>query len=150
MRTEIRTCFIAVAALAVAACSQPQATQGPVVTVYKTPTCQCCGRWIQHLKENGFAVTVHGVGDFTTVRKDLGEPAGFATCHVASVEGYIVEGHVPAADIRRLLAERPAVKGIVAPGMPVGSPGMEQGARKDPYDVLTFTATGETTVFAKH
>lgn len=156
MTTYNLRCFlvslaIGFSALLTAACSESSsANAGPIITVYKTSTCQCCGRWVQHLKDNGFVVKVQAVGDVAPVRRELGEPDGLATCHVASVDGYIVEGHVPAADIRRLLAERPAVKGIVTPGMPIGSPGMEQGDRKDPYEVLTFTASGETGVFAKH
>lgn len=150
MRTEIRKCLIAAAALVTAACAQPQAAQGPVVTVYKSPSCECCGRWAQHLSRNGFVVKVEAVNDLAPVRHDLGVPDAVAACHTALVDGYVVQGHVPAADIRKLLSERPQVKGIAALGMTAGSPGMEMGDRVDHYDVVAFTAAGETTPFAHH
>ena len=150
MRTEIGKCFIAAAALVAAACSQPQAAQGPVVTVYKTSSCECCGRWVQYLSRNGFVVKVEPVNDLAPVRHDLGVPDAVAACHTAVVDGYVVQGHVPAADIRKLLSERPQVKGIAALGMTAGSPGMEMGDRVDHYDVVAFTSAGETTPFTHH
>jgi len=119
------------------------------VTVYKSPTCGCCERWIDHLEDNGFDVVTKDVRDFSAIKAAHSVAPRLASCHTALVDGYVVEGHVPVADIRRLLAERPAVKGLAVPGMPMGSPGME-GARKDPYDVLTFDGEGRTKVFARH
>ncbi|NUQ21968.1 MAG: DUF411 domain-containing protein [Gemmatimonadaceae bacterium] len=119
-----------------------------VLVVYKTPTCGCCKGWVSKMKEAGFAVEVHDLPDLTQIKKKAGVPEDLQACHTARIGGYVVEGHVPAADIRRLLAERPKVTGIGTPGMPVGSPGME-GAFKDRYDVMTFGG-GKQTVFASH
>ncbi|MFA5937779.1 MAG: DUF411 domain-containing protein [Sinimarinibacterium sp.] len=133
-----------------AACSKAAPDGAPIVTVYKSPTCQCCSVWIEHLKQSGFATRVEAQRDLAPVRTRLGVPATLAACHTAVVNGYLVEGHVPAEDIRRLLAEKPNAKGIAVPGMPVGSPGMEMGERHDPYEVLLFDGAGETQVFARH
>lgn len=151
MRTEIRTGFIAAATLLLAACTQTQSAQGPVVTVYKSPSCECCGRWAQHMSSNGFVVKIESVNDLAPVRRELGVPdVAAAACHTAVVDGYVVQGHVPAADIRQLLSQRPKVKGIAALGMTAGSPGMEMGDRVDHYDVVAFTAEGTITPFAHH
>lgn len=117
------------------------------VTVYKSPTCDCCTSWIQHLRANGFTILARDLGDVGEVKAQLGVRPDLASCHTAVVDGYVIEGHVPADLIRRLLAERPAVKGLAVPGMPVGSPGMEQGDRKDPYTVFAFDENGRTTVY---
>ena len=119
------------------------------ITVYKSPTCGCCNAWIDHLEDNGFSVIKKDLRDTSPIKAAHGVTPGLASCHTALVDGYVVEGHVPAADIRRLLSERPAVKGLTVPGMPMGSPGME-GPRKDPYNVLTFDGQGRTTVFSRH
>ena len=119
------------------------------LVVYKTPTCGCCKAWVDHMRESGFAVEVHDLGDLTAVKNEAGVPDELRTCHTARIGGYVVEGHVPAADVKRLLAERPAVAGIGTPGMPVGSPGME-GVYRDRYDVLTFGGTEKPRVFASH
>lgn len=122
-----------------------------VVTVWKSPTCGCCGGWVDHLEEEGFEVEVVDSYDLQAVKAEHGVTADLASCHTAVVDGYVVEGHVPAEDIRRLLAERPDVAGIAAPGMPVGSPGMEvEGRAPDAYDVVVFTRDGERSVFARH
>ncbi len=117
------------------------------VVVFKSPTCGCCNGWVNHLKENGFSVEVHNQRDMSTVKADLGVPSHLQSCHTAKVGGYVVEGHVPADVIARLLKERPQVKGLAVPGMPMGSPGME-GPRKDVYDVITFQKNGKTTVYS--
>ena len=122
--------------------------EGPRVTVYKTPTCNCCGKWIDHLKENGFEVTWKDQAELSRIKAMAGVRPELASCHTAIVGGYVVEGHVPADVIRRLLEERPPVLGVTVPGMPVGSPGMEVGP-KQPYDVLTFDEEGRTEVYAK-
>ena len=126
------------------------AQAGPTVDVVKSPTCGCCNGWIAHMRQAGFQVRVRDVPDTTPFARRLGVPDDLRSCHTASVGGYAVEGHVPAADIRRLLRERPQAAGIAVPGMPMGSPGMEQGGRVDPYHVIAFTKDGKKTVFAKH
>ena len=125
------------------------AADGPEITVYKSPTCGCCGAWIEHLKKNGFDARVHEVPDPTPYRAKYGVPEALGSCHTAVVGGYAIEGHVPAADIKRLLRERPKAKGIAVPGMPVGSPGMP-GPRKDPYETLLFDVSGKYVVFERH
>ena len=119
------------------------------MTVYKTRTCGCCGKWVEHLRANGFDVTVNDVPSTAEYRKKYGVPDALASCHTAVVNGYTVEGHIPAADIHRLLKQRPKGKGIAVPGMPMGSPGME-GPRRQAYSVLLFQADGSTSVFEKH
>lgn len=122
----------------------------PTVEVFKNPDCGCCGAWVDHLKASGFPVKVTEVGDTAAVRKRHGLPASFGSCHTALVAGYVVEGHVPAADVKRLLAMKPVAIGLAVPGMPVGSPGMEVGSRKDPFDVLLIDKRGRDTVFARY
>jgi hypothetical protein len=120
----------------------------PLVTVYKSPTCGCCALWAQHMEREGFRVETVDTADLTAVRDSLGVPGDLSACHTATVGGYTVEGHVPAEQVRRLLAERPAARGLVVPGMPLGSPGMEQGDTRQPYDVLLIDDAGEAAVYA--
>lgn len=120
----------------------------PVIDVYKSEFCGCCAAWVEHLKANGFAPTVKNVANPSDYRERGGIPDELGSCHTAIVKGYAIEGHVPASDIKRLLAEKPKAKGLAVPAMPLGSPGME-GPRKDPYDVLLVQADGKTKVF-KH
>ena len=122
---------------------------GPAISVYKTRTCGCCAKWVDHLKANGFTPTVTDVPSTAEYRKKYGVPEQLLSCHTAVVEGYSVEGHVPAADIHRMLKTKPKAKGLAVPGMPLGSPGME-AARKDAYSVLLFKADGTTSVFQKY
>lgn len=137
---------VAGAALAIAGggSATPAAADSDTVKVYKTPQCGCCTEWVDYLRDEGFSVDAEDVDqhELNTIKQESGLTRELASCHTAFVGGYVVEGHVPAADIRRLLEERPDVDGIAVPGMPVGSPGMEMGDRKDPYDVVTF-ADGE-------
>jgi hypothetical protein len=126
------------------------ANQLPQVEVFKSPTCGCCGAWVDHLKAAGFTVKVVEVDDTSGARKRYGMPDKFGSCHTGIVNGYVVEGHVPAAEVKRLLATRPAAIGLAVPGMPVGSPGMEYGDRKDPYDVFLIDKSGRQTVFAHY
>lgn len=123
----------------------------PVVTVYKTPTCGCCTAWVEHMEAAGFRLDVRDTLDLAPVKLENGVPNGLGSCHTARVGDYVVEGHVPAEDVKRLLAEKPAgVRGIAVPGMPIGSPGMEvQGRPADPYDVVAFGDGGQQ-VFASH
>ena len=118
------------------------------VTVYKSPTCGCCSKWVDHLTASGFKVTAHDTSDMQAVKTRLGVPDAMASCHTSVVGGYIIEGHVPAADIQRLLRDKPKIAGLAVPGMVMGSPGME-GSRSDPYNVMAF-GEGKTTVFARH
>ena len=117
--------------------------------VYKTPTCGCCGKWVEHMKTAGFAVTVTDTVDLSPIKQRLGVPRSMSSCHTAVVNGYVVEGHVPATTVQKLLKERPAIVGIAAPGMPAGSPGME-GPVKQRYDVVTFDRSGQSRVFTSH
>ncbi len=121
------------------------------VTVYKNAQCGCCRKWVDHLRAEGFEVTAKDVDDLAAIKTKLGVPASLTSCHTAIVGQYVVEGHVPAADIRKLLAEKPKVAGIGVPGMPVGSPGMEvSDMPADKYDVKSFTKDGKQKVFASH
>ena len=124
---------------------------GPVMTIYKTPECGCCQKWVLHVAAAGFKPAVNDVQDIDAIKRRYGVPGALQSCHTALVDGYVVEGHVPAADIRRLLKERPRVKGIAVGGMPAGSPGMEvPGGRVDRYEVTAFLADGTTRRFASH
>ena len=137
--------------LTVAAQQKPAAAAAPKVTVYKTSSCGCCRLWVDYMKRNGFDVQAMDVSsaDVRAVSKAAGLRDEDASCHTAKIGNYVVEGHVPADDIKRMLKEKPAIAGLSAPGMPQGSPGMEQGS-KEPYDVVAFTKDGKTSVFAKH
>ncbi|HEY0995705.1 MAG TPA: DUF411 domain-containing protein [Gemmatimonadaceae bacterium] len=117
------------------------------IRIYKTPTCGCCKGWITYLEQQGFQPQVEIVANLDDLKKRLGIPGSVVSCHTATIEGYAVEGHVPAAAIRKLLRERPRVAGIGVTGMPLGSPGMEGLGRKDPFDVLAFDRKGATRVF---
>jgi hypothetical protein len=121
----------------------------PVITVYKDPNCGCCKNWIAHLIKNGYRVDAKDSPDMTEIKRTLGVPTGLTACHTAMVNGYLIEGHVPAADIDRLLTQKPEIAGLAVPGMPAGSPGME-GASAQRYQVLAFDKSGKTTVFASH
>lgn len=120
------------------------------IEVYKSPTCGCCEKWVEHLKENGFTVTVHNDPQIMPIKKKQGVPEGLQSCHTAIVDGYTIEGHVPATDIKRLLTEKPKAKGLAVGGMPLGSPGMEMDDRKEPYNVILFDEAGKQTIFASH
>jgi hypothetical protein len=122
----------------------------PLLEVYKSPHCGCCGAWVDHMKAAGFPAKVHLVDDTTAARKRLGMPDRFGSCHTAVVGGYVVEGHVPAEEVKRLLALKPAAIGLAVPSMPPGSPGMEMGDRRDPYQVLLIDRNGRETVFASY
>lgn len=119
------------------------------ITVYKSPTCGCCKKWVSHLEANGFTVKAEDVRNVEPLKNQLGLAPNQRSCHTALVGGYLVEGHVPASDIRRLLKEKPQAKGLAVPGMPIGSPGMEQGSRKDPYNVLLIRKDGGTRIFSR-
>ncbi|WP_290651541.1 DUF411 domain-containing protein [Aquisalimonas sp.] len=142
-------------ALAWAATATAPATSGSpsaLVTVYKTPQCGCCTAWVDYMRDEGFDVEAHDVGqqELNAIKQEAGLQRKLASCHTAFVEGYVVEGHVPAEDVRRLLADRPEVDGIAVPGMPIGSPGMEMGNRRDAYEVFTFANGEKMDAFASH
>ncbi len=121
----------------------------PTVSVYKDPNCGCCKNWIEHLIKHGYRVDAKDTPDMAAIKRTLGVPDALGACHTAVVNGYLIEGHVPAEDIDRLLDRRPRVAGLAVPGMPMGSPGMES-PRKQHYQVFTFDKSGKTTVFASH
>jgi hypothetical protein len=134
------------AALVLGVCAFAFAESPPVVEVWRTASCGCCGAWVKHLQENGFATRVHFVDDTAAARRQAGMPEAYGSCHTAKVGGYAVEGHVPAAEIRRLLAQKPRAVGLSVPGMPLGSPGME-GPAKMPYDVMLVGGDGKASVY---
>ncbi|MCC5644341.1 DUF411 domain-containing protein [Nostoc sp. CHAB 5824] len=119
-------------------------------TVYHSPDCNCCGGWIDHLKTQGFQITDFSTLDIETVKQKYNVPDHLSSCHTAIVNGYVIEGHVPADDIKRLLQEKPNVAGLSVPQMPVGTPGMEIGNRKDPFSVFAFDRKDSVTVFNKY
>ena len=137
--------------LLIALVSSPGAAraEAPSVRVYKTATCGCCSKWVRHLEEHGFEVDAIDVANLGSVKRSNGVPPGLASCHTGLVGGYLIEGHVPASDVHRLLRERPAIAGIAVPGMPIGSPGME-GPDPETYRVFGFTSDGKISVFATH
>ena len=132
------------------------ATFGPALaaddelTMFKDPNCGCCGKWAEHMRANGFSVKEVATREMDTVKREAGVPQALASCHTAKVGGYIVEGHVPAADVKRMLAQKPAITGLSAPGMPLGSPGMEGPYAAKRYDVVSFDSAGKRAVFARH
>lgn len=143
------TAFIALAGALTWMSSWLRPTTGPVVTVYRHPDCQCCSRWVEHLRQSGFRVQMNENEPLVDVRARLGVPVSLASCHTATVGPYTIEGHVPADDLRRLLRERPPIRGLAVPDMPVGSPGME-GGQPEPYHVITFGSPSGETIFASH
>ncbi|MCI5070054.1 DUF411 domain-containing protein [Acidovorax sp.] len=150
-----RRTWLASSAAFLAASALPLATTAAAPTpveVWKDPSCGCCKDWVDHMQANGFQVTVHETGN-NAVRARLGLPQKLGSCHTALVGGYLVEGHVPASDVRALLRQKPKALGLAVPGMPVGSPGMDgavYGERRDPYDVLLVAHDGSTRVFKSY
>ena len=148
-RRFMRACAVASASALLGMGGLVQAAVPVAVDVWKSPTCGCCTEWVKHMERNGFKVTVHDSGN-AAVRARLRIPAAYGSCHTARVAGYAIEGHVPARDIRKLLAQRPAAVGLAVAGMPVGSPGMELADENDPYDVLLIASDGRASVFASY
>lgn len=132
--------------------AQPAQPALPVMTVYKSASCGCCKLWVDHASASGFTVKTVDTEDLGAVKRDMGIPASLQSCHTVVVGSYVIEGHVPAADVKRMLSLKPKVRGLAVPGMPAGSPGMEQGspANYDRYDVIAFAADGKQSVFATH
>lgn len=130
--------------------AEPKSATDPVVTVYKSPTCECCRKWVEHLRTDGFRVVAHDVKDLAPVKTRHGITPELESCHTALVDGYVIEGHVPVDVIRRALKERPRVTGLAVAGMPAGSPGMEMaGGYSERYNVVSFDKSGKTKVYAK-
>ena len=126
-----------------------RAAASPAIDVYKDPACGCCAKWVEHLRANGFAARVNEERSLDAFKARVGVPATLASCHTALVDGYVIEGHVPAAEIRKLLADRPRALGLAVPGMPAGAPGMDM-PRAPGYDVLLFRADGSRSVFRSY
>jgi hypothetical protein len=124
----------------------------PVIEVWRSSTCECCGNWVKHLEANGFTVKVNAASPsmLDQLKKEAGISDKLASCHTAKIDGYVIEGHVPAPDIKRLIAEKPDAIGLTVPGMVAGSPGMEQGGKSEPYKVLLVKKDGTTEVFSGH
>ena len=121
----------------------------PVITVYKSPTCGCCGKWVDHLKSQGFTVDAKNRNDLDSIKRELGIHPSVQSCHTAKIGKYIVEGHVPAEDIKRMIKEKPKIDGLAVPEMPMGSPGME-GNTKDDYNVLAIKQGENPTIYNSH
>ena len=146
-----RNLAVLVAALLVTIAGATAQQKPPMVEVYKSPTCGCCSAWVAHLRDQGFEVRTIESDKVDELKATHRIPRQVLSCHTALVSGYVVEGHVPAADVARLLKERPAIAGIAVPGMPIGSPGMEvPGTKPQPFDVIAFGKDGSTRVFATH
>ena len=143
-----RKLLLALAPLALLACAESAAAA--TLRVTKTASCGCCAGWVEHMRKSGFKVEVHDVDDVTPTAARLGVPAKLRSCHTSEINGYAIEGHVPAADVKRLLAARPKAAGLAVPGMVMGSPGMEAGGRGHAYQTILFDKAGKTKVFASH
>ncbi len=117
------------------------------IVVYRSPTCGCCSQWLAHLKTHGFNVQDNVIEDVQKIKDQYGVHHSLASCHTAIIDGYIVEGHVPANDIKTMLRDKPDIKGLTVPGMVVGTPGMEMGSRKAPFRVLSFDKDGQTEIY---
>lgn len=153
--------FIAVSGVMLASCGRAPldrtaplasaaAAELPQLVVYKNASCGCCGLWVDHMRKAGFAAQVHDVDNMSPVKERVGIPYGMGSCHTAEVGGYFIEGHVPAEQVVRLLKEKPNAKGLTVPAMPIGSPGMEQGDMRQPYEVHLVGQDGTTSVYARY
>lgn len=126
----------------------PPLAQPKEMTVYRSPTCGCCGKWIAHMQKHGFVIKDVKRDEMDAIKRELGVPEELQSCHTAQIGNYVVEGHVPAGDVKRMLMENPSVTGLTVPGMVTGSPGMEMGTRKDPFKVFAFGRDGKTDPFS--
>ncbi len=144
LRTLLAAGLLSVATLSPALAADDE------LTMFKDPNCGCCGKWAEHMRANGFSVKEVATHEMDAVKRKAGVPPALASCHTAKIGGYIIEGHVPAADVKRMLAQKPAITGLSAPGMPLGSPGMEGSYAAERYDVVSFDSAGKSAVFASH
>lgn len=149
MKKIFLTALIALCIVPLTAAAPSDSAPSPLVTVYKDPSCGCCKAWIAYLQRHGYRIDARDTDNLAEVKTNLGVPAALSGCHTALVGGYIIEGHVPAEDIAKLLATKPRIAGLAVPGMPAGSPGME-GMPATHYKVIAFTKSGVTSVFASH
>lgn len=140
--------FLSRFVLAISLCGIMSYAAATKIEVYKSPTCKCCGKWVDHMRANGFTVETKNIGN-KEARKRAGIPPSLGSCHTSLVDGYVIEGHVPASDIKRFLSERPKAIGLAVPGMPKGSPGMES-SRSNPYNVLLINKEGNLSVYSRH
>lgn len=147
---SILLCFLAIALCALPARADPAGMRA--LEVWKSPSCGCCGAWVAHMQKEGFAVKSNDLaaGLLAQLKRQAGLTPKLQSCHTAKIGGYIIEGHVPAREVKRLLEEKPDAVGLAVPGMPVGSPGMEAGDDKEPYEVLLVKKDGSTEVFARY
>ena len=144
--------FLGLSAGAMVACTAPAPPPAvaKAMKVYRSPSCGCCGGWVDHLRGAGFEVAVEMIDDVSPIAQRLGVPDALRSCHTGEIAGYFVEGHVPASDVERLLREQPVARGIAVPGMPIGSPGMEMGERREAFQTLLVNGQGAISVFATH
>ncbi|MDD5036332.1 MAG: DUF411 domain-containing protein [Methylococcaceae bacterium] len=157
-RIVLKKTFLLLTIVMQSACAENSAWDKPTaalaeptgMTVYRSPSCGCCGQWVTHMQKQGFTIKEIQSEQMDAIKQKLGVPKALQSCHTASVKGYTVEGHVPAADVKKLLLTQPKATGLAAPGMPTGSPGMEMGGRKDKFSVLIFDPQGHTERFAEH
>ena len=145
-RTLLAALSLVALLVATASAQAPALTK---MTVYKSPTCGCCAKWVEHMKKAGFDLAVTDTDNVSLIKAEHKVPSNLAACHTAIVNGYVVEGHVPEDVIRKMLAEKPKISGIAVPGMPMGAPGMETEGVPQSYDVMAFDATGATRVYVK-
>ncbi len=136
--------------LAVVAMFVGTAAHAATMTVYKSPACGCCAKWVEHVEKHGFTVKTVPTSDMAAIKTKAGVPDTLMSCHTTLVGGYVIEGHVPAADIKRLFAQKPRAIGIAVAGMPMGSPGMEHGDHREPYSTMLIGTGGKVTTFARH
>ena len=146
----LMVCVLLSLSFGIKAEDQVKTVEPIVIEVYRSPSCGCCSKWLVHLKENQFDVIDHVTNDVQAIKDKYGVPENMASCHTALVNGYVVEGHVPASDIKKLLNLKPAVIGISVPGMPSGTPGMEMGGRKDAYQVISFDKEKKYQIFSSY
>ena len=151
LKIVLATLVFLVASFTMTAVAEPPAEAGsaplPEMVVYHDPACGCCGKWMAYMREAGFVVRSETASEMAAVKQQFNVPASLRSCHTAVVGGYVIEGHVPAAEVKRLLAEKPDLAGIAVPGMPLGSPGMEYGHKRQAFDVVSFDNAGGTETF---
>jgi hypothetical protein len=141
---------IAVIIVLMSAPSMAASSKASEITVYRAPSCSCCGGWIAHLAAQGFQLKEIATSNMNMLKQQHGVPNDLASCHTAVIQGYVIEGHVPVKDIKRLLAQHPKVAGIAVPGMPIGTPGMEDGDRREPFTVFSFDEQGNAQAFNQY
>lgn len=146
----LSVCFALVGLLALSPIAM--SAEDMSVEVWKSPTCGCCIKWVEHLRDNGFSVSVRNVAPsvLSGIKKAAGVPGNLESCHTAKIGNYFIEGHVPADDVKRLMSEKPEGRGLGVPGMPIGSPGMEMGTTREPYNVMLVKKSGDAGVYAQH